>query len=84
MKELRQRQQRKLDDAAAAQRRKDALTEEVRRHFNYTVTVKDPRFQEMYDRLEKEQKKADKEAKKQARFDKAVHKVKLEATVAES
>lgn len=38
--------------------------EEVRRHFGYTVDVRDERFQELLQKKEKAQKKAMKEAKK--------------------
>ena len=53
-----------------AQEKKDALIEEVRQHFGYLVSLKDPRFQEMLELKEKEMKKASKEAKKKTKQDK--------------
>lgn len=73
-KELRTRKEKKLAETRTAQEKKDNLIEEVRQHFGYQVSLKDPKFQEMYDKLEKEAKKAEKEAKKKTRFEKATSK----------
>lgn len=70
IKELKTRQNKKLADAKLAQEKKDALIEEVRQHFGYLVSLKDPRFQEMLELKEKEMKKASKEAKKKTKQDK--------------
>jgi succinate dehydrogenase/fumarate reductase flavoprotein subunit len=71
MKELKARQQKKLNAAKEAQEKKDMLIEEVRQHFGYSVSIKDPRFQEMLEQKEKDIKKAEREAKKVKRADKA-------------
>lgn len=71
MKELKARQQKKLNAAKEAQEKKDMLIEEVRQHFGYSVSMKDPRFQEMLEQKEKEIKKAEREAKKVKRAEKA-------------
>lgn len=73
MKELKDRQEKKLAMAKAAQEKKDRLVEEVRQHFGYTVSTKDPRFQEMLVQKEKETKKAEKEAKKKLRVERATN-----------
>lgn len=79
MKELKDRQEKKLAVARAAQEKKDRLIEEVRQHFGYVVSMKDPKFQEMLEQKEKEAKKAEKELKKKTRFDKASTKAMAEA-----
>jgi len=75
IKELKARQNKKLHDAKAAQEKKDALIEEVRQHFGYLVSVKDPKFQEMLELKEKEMKKASKEAKKKTIQEKKITKI---------
>lgn len=71
MKELQDRNNKKEAAIRAAQEKKDRLIEEVRQHFGYVVSMKDPRFQEMLDLKEKEARKAEKESKKKAKFEKA-------------
>lgn len=70
MKELKDRQQKKEAVARVAQEKKDNLIEEVRQHFGYLVSMKDPKFQEMLELKEKEAKKAEKEIKKKVRVEK--------------
>ncbi|KAI9562729.1 hypothetical protein GHT06_010183 [Daphnia sinensis] len=74
MKELKDRQEKKEAIARAAQEKKDILIEEVRQHFGYVVSMKDPKFQEMLEQKEKEAKKAEKEMKKKVRSEKATSK----------
>ena len=71
MKDLKARQHKKLNAAKEAQEKKDMLIEEVRQHFGYSVSMKDPRFQEMLEQKEKDIKKAEREAKKVKRAEKA-------------
>lgn len=75
LKELKARQNKKLADAKLAQEKKDALIEEVRQHFGYLVSVKDPKFQEMLELKEKEMKKANKEAKKKSKQEKDLNRL---------
>ena len=65
MKELKQRQQKKLDEGRIAREKKDAIINEVRRILGPNVTQSDPRYTELLEKMEKEAKKAEKEAKKQ-------------------
>lgn len=58
------------------QQRKERLVEEVRRHFGYTVDPKDEKFQMLLEKKEKEQKKLLKEAKRKAREEKVLEKLK--------
>lgn len=74
MKELKDRREKKAAVERAAQEKKDRLIEEVRQHFGYVVSMKDPKFQEMLEQKEKDAKKAEKEAKKKDRFEKATTK----------
>jgi hypothetical protein len=69
MKELKDKNQKKEATARVAQEKKDALIEEVRQHFGYVVSVKDPKFQEMMEQKEKEAKKAEKDMKKKVRVE---------------
>ena len=71
MKELRDRNNKKAAAVRAAQEKKDRLIEEVRQHFGYVVSMKDPKFQEMLELKEKEAKKAEKEQKKKVKFEKS-------------
>ncbi len=81
MKELKDRQEKKNAAARIAQEKKDRLIEEVRQHFGYVVSMKDPKFQEMLELKEREARKAEKEQKKKTRFEKASEKA---AATAES
>ena len=74
MKELKQRQQKKLDEGRIAREKKDAIINEVRRILGPNVTQSDPRYTELLEKMEKEAKKAEKEAKKQAKAEKAITK----------
>ena len=85
MQELRNRQQKKMNAAKEAQEKKDLLIEEVRQHFGYSVSMKDPKFQDMLAQKEKDMKKAEREAKKVKKVEKAITKAatvnaQLEAT----
>ncbi len=82
MKELKNRNEKKLAAVREAQEKKDRLVEEVRQHFGYVVSIKDPKFQEMLEKKEKEAKKADKEAKRQVRIEKVTGKAKVESAAA--
>jgi len=75
IKELKARQNKKLADAKLAQEKKDALIEEVRQHFGYLVSMKDPKFQEMLELKEKEMKKASKEAKRKTKQEKELNRI---------
>lgn len=79
MKELKDRQEKKEAVVRAAQEKKDILIEEVRQHFGYVVSMKDPKFQEMLEQKEKEAKKAGKEMKKKVRVEKATSKALAQA-----
>lgn len=75
MNELNARIAKKEADARAARERKERLVEEVRRHFGYTVDVKDEKFKEMLAQKEKEDKKAQKEARKKQKEMKMLEKL---------
>jgi Growth arrest and DNA-damage-inducible proteins-interacting protein 1 len=62
-------------EAKIAKERKDRLIEEVRRHFGYTIDPRDERFKEMLELKEKEQRKALKESKRQAKETKLMSKL---------
>lgn len=79
MKELKDRKMKKEAVARAAQEKKDKLIEEVRQHFGYVVSMKDPKFQEMLEKKEKETKKAEKELKKKVKQDETTMKILAEA-----
>lgn len=64
-----------MADAKLAQEKKDALIEEVRQHFGYLVSMKDPKFQEMLELKEKEMKKASKEAKRKTKQEKELNRI---------
>lgn len=51
----------------AQQDKKERLVEEVRRHFGFKLDSRDERFQEMLVKREKEQKKQEKLARKEAK-----------------
>nr|XP_014286738.1 growth arrest and DNA damage-inducible proteins-interacting protein 1 isoform X2 [Halyomorpha halys] len=70
-REITARAEKKLAELAKAKARKDALIEEVKRHFGYNVDPKDEKFKEMLVMKEREQKKklkAEKSKAKQERF----------------
>lgn len=56
-KEIADRAAKKLQTAAAAKAKKDALIEEVRRHFGFKVDPRDEKFKEMLLQKERDQKK---------------------------
>ncbi|KAJ0179587.1 hypothetical protein K1T71_005299 [Dendrolimus kikuchii] len=66
-KELNDKVAKKAAEVHAAKERKERLVEEVRRHFGFTLDPRDERFQEMLAKREKEQKKMEKIAKKEAK-----------------
>lgn len=82
MKELKNRTEKKAALVKEAQEKKDRLVEEVRQHFGYAVSIKDPKFQEMYEKKEKEAKKAEKEAKRQVRVEKVTATAKAKSETA--
>ncbi|KAJ8725232.1 hypothetical protein PYW07_016190 [Mythimna separata] len=57
----------KAAEANAAKEKKERLVEEVRRHFGFKLDPRDERFQEMLAKREKEQKKLEKQARKEAK-----------------
>lgn len=57
MKDLENKRAKKIELITAAKAKKDRLTEEVRRHFGYTVDPRDERFQQMLEQKEKEERK---------------------------
>lgn len=66
-KEIADRAAKKLADLAKAKAKKDALIEEVRKHFGYKVDPKDEKFKEMLILKERAQKKKLKEEKSKAK-----------------
>lgn len=52
---------------SSLQEKKERLVEEVRRHFGFKLDPRDERFQEMLAKREKEQKKLEKQARKDAK-----------------
>ncbi|XP_066603272.1 large ribosomal subunit protein mL64-like isoform X1 [Prorops nasuta] len=66
-KELEMKIVKKEKQAQEAIARKQAMIEEVRRHFGFKIDPKDPRFKEMLLKKEEEDKKKKKQAKKQAK-----------------
>lgn len=54
-------------EAHIAQERREALIEEVRRHFGYKVDPREEKFQELLEKKEKEQKKLMKDSRKKER-----------------
>ncbi|XP_012547427.1 large ribosomal subunit protein mL64 [Bombyx mori] len=66
-KELRNKVAKKTAEAQAAKDKKERLVEEVRRHFGFKLDSRDERFQEMLVKREKEQKKQEKLARKEAK-----------------
>ncbi|KAF9416274.1 hypothetical protein HW555_006348 [Spodoptera exigua] len=57
----------KTAEVNAAKEKKERLVEEVRRHFGFKLDPRDERFQEMLAKREKEQKKLEKQARKEAK-----------------
>ncbi|XP_013186977.2 large ribosomal subunit protein mL64 [Amyelois transitella] len=66
-KELNDKLKKKVAEAEAAKAKKERLVEEVRRHFGFKLDPRDERFQEMLAKREKEQKKLEKQARKEAK-----------------
>ncbi|GBP07550.1 Growth arrest and DNA damage-inducible proteins-interacting protein 1 [Eumeta japonica] len=66
-KELNDKINKKCEETRAAKEKKERLVEEVRRHFGFKLDPRDERFQEMLAKREKEQKKLEKQARKEAR-----------------
>lgn len=66
-KELNDKIAKKTAEANAAKEKKERLVEEVRRHFGFKLDPRDERFQDMLAKKEKEQKKLEKMARKEAR-----------------
>ncbi|XP_061706476.1 large ribosomal subunit protein mL64 [Cydia pomonella] len=66
-KDLKNKTAKKIAEAEAAKAKKERLVEEVRRHFGFKLDPRDERFQEMLAKREKEQKKAERLAKKEAK-----------------
>ncbi|XP_047023031.1 growth arrest and DNA damage-inducible proteins-interacting protein 1 [Helicoverpa zea] len=67
MKELNDKIAKKTAETNAAKQKKERLVEEVRRHFGFKLDPRDERFQEMLAKREKEQKKLEKQARKEAK-----------------
>ncbi|XP_026747473.1 growth arrest and DNA damage-inducible proteins-interacting protein 1 [Trichoplusia ni] len=66
-KELNDKLAKKTAEVSAAKEKKERLVEEVRRHFGFKLDPRDERFQEMLAKREKEQKKLEKLARKEAK-----------------
>ncbi|CAH1408186.1 unnamed protein product [Nezara viridula] len=66
-REIAARVEKKLADLAKAKAKKDALIEEVKRHFGYKIDPKDEKFKEMLVIKEREQKKRLKEERSKAK-----------------
>ncbi|KAJ8727206.1 hypothetical protein PYW08_015603 [Mythimna loreyi] len=66
-KDLLDKVAKKAAEASAAKEKKERLVEEVRRHFGFKLDPRDERFQEMLAKREKEQKKLEKQARKEAK-----------------
>lgn len=75
MDEMNARIAKKESDARAAKERKERLVEEVRRHFGYTIDMRDEKFKEMLAQKEKEDKKSQKEARKKQKEMKMLEKL---------
>lgn len=60
----------KQADLEAARLRKERLVEEVRKHFDFKISLNDERFKTMLEQKEKEEKKKKKEAKKKMKQEK--------------
>ncbi|KAL1139726.1 hypothetical protein AAG570_006704 [Ranatra chinensis] len=69
-KDVTNRAAKKLAEVVAAKAKKDALIEEVRRHFGYKINPKDERFKELLMQKEKDQKKKLKEERAKAKQEK--------------
>ncbi|CRK87118.1 CLUMA_CG000821, isoform A [Clunio marinus] len=70
------RKEKRENDARVAKERKDRLIEEVRRHFGYTIDIRDERFKQMLEEKQKQQRKAMKESKRQEKESKLLEKLK--------
>ncbi|BES88138.1 Growth arrest and DNA-damage-inducible proteins-interacting protein 1 [Nesidiocoris tenuis] len=70
--DVKQRASKKLADVQAAQAKKEALIEEVRRHFGFKIDPKDERFKEVLQQKEKALKKKAKEEKAKLRQEKLI------------
>ncbi|XP_072942251.1 large ribosomal subunit protein mL64 [Epargyreus clarus] len=66
-KDLQNKIAKKEAEVQAAKLKKERLVEEVRRHFGFKLDPRDEKFQQMLAKREKEQKKADKQARIEAR-----------------
>ncbi|XP_059059490.1 large ribosomal subunit protein mL64 [Achroia grisella] len=66
-KDLNDKLAKKIAEVEAAKAKKERLVEEVRRHFGFKLDPRDERFQEMLAKREKEQKKLEKQARKEAK-----------------
>lgn len=73
--DLNTRVAKKEADAKKAKERKERIIEEVRRHFGYTVDMRDDKFKEMLAQKEKEDKKAQKEARRKQKELKVMEKL---------
>lgn len=73
--ELNARVAKKEADARAAKEKRERLIEEVRRQFGFRLDHRDPRFQELLDQKEAEDKKASKALKKQKKQEIALKKL---------
>ncbi|KAF6207901.1 hypothetical protein GE061_016350 [Apolygus lucorum] len=69
-REVRERADKKLKEVSAAKAKKEALIEEVRRHFGFKIDPKDDRFKEVLLQKERAVKKKAKEEKNKARQEK--------------
>ncbi|KAM3967973.1 growth arrest and DNA damage-inducible proteins-interacting protein CRIF [Aphomia sociella] len=66
-KDLTEKMAKKMAETQAAKDKKERLVEEVRRHFGFKLDPRDERFQEMLAKREKEQRKLEKQARKEAK-----------------
>lgn len=73
--ELYNRNKKREADLLAVKEKKEKLIEEVRRHFGYKVDPRDERFKEVLEQKDKEEKRKDKLAKRQAKENKLLTKL---------
>lgn len=78
-RQVQERAAKKLADMEAAKAKKDALIEEVRRHFGYKIDPRDEKFKELLLQKEKDYKKKLKEQKAKAKQERLLEKLGKEA-----
>ncbi|KAG7188401.1 hypothetical protein KM043_008050 [Ampulex compressa] len=80
--EMEKKMAQKKQELEAATRLKEQMIQEVRKHFNYTISTNDEQFKEMLAKLEKEHRKKAKEAKKAATIEKKIERANAKIAIA--